>query len=251
MSVLILSENLWRDGTILAATTEAPQFPPEYTQDDLLQLWWRSTAIAAAQTLDCDLGDALEYDFIGILGHNLAPAATIEVTGADDDAFTTNPVVDTLTYVGNNIWELLPVARTKRYVRLSLTDIDNPSGYLQVATIVLGKSNALNRGPSVPDQRGPQNDTETESAPSGSRFVVQEWSSIEGQVLPFVGLDDVSELIVEALVRECGMHKGFALCLDSTVPNANSYWLYLVSQEKPSRDHMNYWIWTLEAVGVL
>lgn len=251
MSVLILHKNLWRDGTIIAVSSEAPQFSPEYTQDDSPQLFWRSTVVNAEQTLDCDLGAALEYDFIGILGHNLTPAATIQIIGADDDAFTTNPVVDTLTYVGNNLWEILPVARTKRYVRLSLTDTDNASGYLQVGTIVLGKGNALNRGPSVPDQRGPQNDTETESAPSGNIFVVQERPSIEGQVLPFVGLDDASELIAEALVRECGSFKGFVLCLDSTAPNANSYWLYLISQEKHRRDHMNYWIWTLEAVEVL
>lgn len=248
---LIVYQNLWRDGTILAASSEAAQFAPEYTQDDSPQLFTRTLDVTGQKTWDCDLGAILEYDFIALLGHNLTPDATIVIYGADDAAFTTGVVEDILAYNGNNLWAILTTARTKRYVRVSLTDAANGSGYLQVATIVVGKGSALNRGPSVPYQRGPQNETEIDRPPSGSVFVVQERPSADAKLLSFVGLNDASELIVEALMEECGLFKGFVLCLDSAAPNTNSYWLMLTAQEMPSCEHMSYWNWTLEAVEVL
>lgn len=246
MSTLICHANLWRNGTILAATTEAAQFSAEYTQDDSPQLFWWSTAIAAEQVIDCDLGAAREYDFIGILGHNLTASATIVVKGADDSAFSSNVVTDTLTHSGNNLWEKLAAARTKRYVRISMTDAVNPSGYLQVGTIVVGKGNALNRGPSVPDRDGSLNETETERSPSENMFTVQERPSLYVKGLPFVGLDDASVVIVKALLAGCGSHVAWALCLDSAAANTNSYWVHLTSQDSLERQHQNYWNWEAE-----
>jgi hypothetical protein len=251
MSVLILHTNRWQTGTILTASSEAAQFSAEYTQDDSPQLFWRSAVINVEVTIDCDLGAALEYDFVALLGHNLTSAATIIVYGADDDAFSVNVVSDTLTFNGNNLYEILAAARTKRYVRVSLLNTANPSGYLQVGTVVVGKGNALNRGPAVPYQRGPLNETEVEYSPSANLFTIQERPSLDNRVFSFVGLNDASELIVEALLEACGSHVAWVLCLDSTAPNANSYWVHLKSQELPECQHVNYWNVALEIEEVL
>ena len=365
MSVLILHTNRWQTGTILTASSEAAQFSAEYTQDDSLQLFWRSrngtgtgnglfvvtvdvndhidlaegagelpatltpgnyngltlaaeiktqldvagaltytvtynettgkfiiaaggnfellwhsgshnaegqgvllgfahTDLSGAATytsdtavfhseeyIDCDFGVALEYDFIALLGHNLTSAATIIIYGADDAAFTVNPVHDHLTFNGNNLYEILGSAQTKRYVRISLLNTANPSGYLQIGTIVVGKGNALNRGPSVPYQRGPLNETEIEYSPSANLFTIQERPSLDNKVLSFVGLNDASELIVEALLEACGSHVAWLLCLDSTAPNANSYWVHLKSQELPEYQHVNYANWACEIEEII
>jgi len=357
---LILYRNLWRDGTIIAASSEAAQFPAEYTQDDSPQLFWRSrngtgtgnglfvvtvdvndhidlaegagelpatltpgnyngltlaaeiktqldvagaltytvtydetigkftiaasgnfellwhsgthntegqgvllgfahTDLSGAATytsdtavfhseerIDCDLGAAHEYNFIALLNHNLTSAATIIIYGADDAAFTDGVVHDHLTFNGNNLYEILAAAQTKRYVRISLLNVANPSAYLQIGTIVVGKGNALNRGPSVPYQRGPLNETEIEFSPSANLFTVQERPSLDNKLLLFTGLDGASELIVEALLEACGSHVAWVLCLDSAAPNTNSYWVHLKSQELPKCQHVNYWNWPAE-----
>ncbi len=248
-NTLIASTNLWRDGEIIAASSEASQFSWEYTQDDSPQLFGRSAAVASEVTVDCDFGEAKEYDFIGFIDHNLTDGATIVIYGADDDAFTSNVVSDTLTFNGNNLWEKLAAARTKRYVRISLTDTSNPSGYLQIGTIVVSKSATLNRNPTVPDGDGYQNATETEEAPSGARFTVQERPSLRVKRLQFEGLDDSSAAIVRAVLEACGSHAAWALCLDDETPNLDTYWGYLVSQEVPERQHTGFWNWLCEFVG--
>jgi hypothetical protein len=248
---IIVYQNLWRDGTILAVTTEAAQFPAEYTQDDSPQLFWRSTAKADEQDIDCDLGAAHEYDFVVLLNHNLTSAATIIIYGADDAAFTSNVVHDHLTHNGNNIYEILPGVQTKRYVRISLLNAANPQSYLRVGTIVVGKSNTLNRGPSVPYRRGLTNETEVERSPSANLFTVQERPSLNIKSLPFTGLDAASELVVEALLRACGSHVAFVLCLDSGTPNSNSYWVHLTGQEPPECQHLSYWNWTAEIEEII
>ncbi|PIU63400.1 MAG: hypothetical protein COS85_16115, partial [Armatimonadetes bacterium CG07_land_8_20_14_0_80_59_28] len=115
-----------------------------------------------------------------------------------DRAFTVGLVSDTLAFNGNNLYAILATARTKRYVRISLTDAANPSGYLQIGTIFIGKGAALNRGPSVPYQRGPLNETEVEKSPSANLFTVQERPSLDNKALSFIGLNNASEAIVEA-----------------------------------------------------
>ena len=251
---IIVYQNLWRDGTILAVTTEAAQFPAEYTQDDSPQLFWRSTVKNAEQVIDCDLGADLNYDFVALLGHNLTANAATEIIiyGADDDAFTEDLEHDHLTFNGNNLYAILPTGgRTHRYVRISLLNTTNPSTYLQVGTIVVGKCNALNRGPSVPYQRGLFNETEIEYSPSANLFTVQERPSLNNKVLTFIGLDTASELIMEALLRSCGSHVAWVLCLDSATPNSDSYWVHLKTQELPEFQHASYWNWTAEIEEII
>lgn len=158
---------------------------------------------------------------------------------------------DSLTYQGNNLWAILGTARTKRWVRLSVIDTANPSGYLQVGTVVIGKGNAINRRPSIPYQRGPLNETEIEYSPSANLFTIQERPSLDNKSLSFTALNDASELIIEALLEVCGSHMAWALCLDSTAPNTNSYWVHLKNQGLPECQHVNNWNWICETEEVL
>ena len=250
-NLLVLYENLWRDGEIIACSSELAQFPAENTQDDSPKIYWRSSGVSETITIDIDLGTAREYDMISIRGHNLTSGATIQLIGADDDAFTANAVTDTLTHNSDNLTGILTTARTKRYVRLSLADTSNPAGYFQIGTIVLGKGNELNRPPVVPDQDGYLNETEPEASPSGVVFIAQEGPSKENKVLPFVGLDDTSKAIIKELARECAMTLGFLLCLDSTSPNSDTVWGRLVGLELLERSHAGYWNFNMAIEEIL
>lgn len=248
----IAYKNFWRDGTIIAIDEEHPQYPAEDTQQDSREFTWRSLdAPTAATAIDCDFGAAYEYDLIGILGHNLQSGATIQIIGADDDAFSVNVVTDTLTYRGNDIYEILSTARTKRYVRLSIIDTGNPSGYLQVGPVIVSKANALDKNYIPGHARGYENLTETEEVPSGVEFRTRSRASREARELTFLNLSEASAVIVRALVDECGSHQAFAFILDPTAPGNNTLWVKLTNQSLLDSNIYQHWDWAAAIKEVL
>jgi len=252
MSCLVCYRNRWRNGEIVAVSSEDPQCSAEYTQDDSPQLFWRSTDdFDTAVTIDCDLGTAYEYDFIAILGHNLTSAADIIIYGTNNPDFTTDTEHDHIAHHGNYIYKILDDSRTYRYIRISILNPTNGSGYLQVGTIIVGKAEYFNRMPSVPYQASQINETEVEYSPSANMFTVQEQPSAFAISVTFIGLNQSTAVMVENLIRECGSFKAFVLCLDSGNANSKSDWLVLTDQGMLTNDHVDYWTWTLNAVEVL
>jgi hypothetical protein len=241
----IAYRNLWREGTIIAVSTENAQYPAEETQEDSPQSKWRTTsAPTGGDTIDCDFGAAYEYDLIGILGHNIQAGATIQVIGADDDAFTSNVVTDTLTYVGNNLWQILGTARTKRYCRVSVIDVGNPSGYVAIGTIIVAKGNALDRKYQPGIEKGYQNETAIEEVPSGVDYVTQERESRANYVYTFPMLSAASAAIIHSAIGDCGSHKAVAVCLDPTTPNGNTPWVKIVDQSLLRSEVYALWTWS-------
>lgn len=236
---LIVYESLWRNGEIIAVSSENPEFPAENTQDDSPQIYWRSVDVAGAITIDIDLGSDRDYDFVSLRGHNLTGVATIKVIGADDDAFTVNVVTDALGFYGNNLSEKLAATRTKRYVRISLTDAANPSGYLQVGTIVLGKAFSINRRPGIPVQDGFESETAVESSLAGVEFVVEEGPMRRVRRLIFRVLNDISAAVIRSLIESCWTDQGWLLCLDYDDTNATTEWVKLREAGLPSSNHEN------------
>lgn len=189
-----------------------------------------------------DLGVAKEYDSIAILGHNLTASATIQVQGADDDAFTTNTVTDTLTHNDNNIYEFLDTARTKRYVRLIIYDVANPSMYVQVGALVIGKYLATNRA-FGPYAEGEVDDTEIEYSPASIPMVTQERATLVNREISFRGLDSTSIAGIRAMLAECGKRKAVWFCVDATAANSSSYWVGLKDYSLPTFEQYDYWTW--------
>ena len=201
-----------------------------------------TAVIHTSEQYDFDLGVAYEYDSIALLNHNLTAAAVIKVYGADDDAFTSNVVSDTLTHNANNLYEFLSTARTKRYVRLEVTDVANPSGYIQVGVFVVGKYLELNHPFGAYDD-GPLDETEGEYSPSNNYFVTQERPALANWVLPFGSLNDASVSGIKLMLAECGVRKAFWMCTDATAANTSSYWLKLKETVLPHYNHVGNWSW--------
>jgi hypothetical protein len=189
-----------------------------------------------------DLGEAKEYDSIALINHNLTSSATITIRGADDSAFTTNAVTDTITHNNNNIFQFLAAARTKQYVMLEIADPANPSGYVQVGCFVVGKYFATSRtfGPYA---EGELDETEMEYSPSNNVFVTQERPALVNREIAFKGLDDTSITNVRAMLAECGVRKAVWLCVDSTAANTGSYWVRLKEYSLPRCEQLGYWTW--------
>jgi hypothetical protein len=241
----LIYKNYWRDGTIVGYTTQNTQFPAVSTQDDDTTLTWRSTAIAAAQKVDCDLGAAVTYDFVALLGHNIIPGVTyIRIYGADDDAFTTNVVYDNLTWNEGDIFAFLGTARTKRYVRVYITDTGNPDGYIEVGTVVVGKYVDLGCPFVQGYSWGADNDTESDETPSHNRFITLSRPARDTRRCVWNGLSETGRGYIAAAVRECGnMAQALALCFDYTDAQNNTYWLLMKDPGAPVNISAALWSW--------
>lgn len=212
-------------------------------------------SIHTSEFIDNDAGSALEYDTVAIIGHNLTATAVIKIYGADDDAFTTNVVSDTLTYNANNIYEFLAAARTKRYRRIYIDDTDNPSCYVQIGVIVLGKYFTPNRN-FGPFSEGEIDESETETSPSGAVFTVAEQDKKINWELPFTGLNAVAVAEVRLMIANNGATKALVICKDYTAANANSYWVKFKGSPEPPEcqhlaDNVAYWNWSASLEEVL
>jgi hypothetical protein len=241
----IIYKNLWRDGTIFSESSNHPQFPSENTQDDDKSLHWRSTT-AAAQVISIDLGTAYEYNFACLLNHNIQAIATvIQIEGATNSTFTEGGVTDDLTYYGNNLFMFLGTSRTKRYVRINVTDTTNPSGYIKIGTIIIGKYIELARYPKPSGySKGEDNPSLVDLSDSQNLFV-DDKPRLFKRSYPFEGLSDTDASNIIAMQEECGDHKGIVVCTDPDNPNTASEFVTLADLNEVQYSHPNYWNWTM------
>ena len=248
----VVYSNLWRDAVMLGASSEDPQYPAENTQDDDTSFVWRSAAAALTPTIDVDLGVATIYDYIALLNHNFIAGATIQVKGADDSAFTTNVVTDTITFNGVNVRAFLGTARTKRYVRVSIADASNPSNYIQIGTIVIGKYVDLG-SPVMAEgyEDGPAAESDMAESASGNEYLVNERASRD--TLAFqIRIAGASAPTYKAAILSMVSSAQNVNCVewvfDYTAPNTagNAMWARMTTINRAIYSHVNYWTWATE-----
>ncbi len=243
----IAYDNFLRDATILAVSSEDPQFPAEYTQDDnIAEMVFRSLSCASAVTVDYDLESAKTYNYVILLGHRCTSGATIKVIGADDSAFSSGVVEDTLTYNGNNIRQYLSTARTKRYIRISVTDTSNPDGFIQFSVPGLFFYWQPERS-FGPRSHGVIDGSEVNQTPSGAVFSVRSEPKPGGMTLTFKGGSGTDWSGFMAMFAKVGVERAFDLCMDYNSPNSYGYWVILTGLQYPDQGgHYDYWTVTMD-----
>jgi hypothetical protein len=203
-----------------------------------------TVVIHTKEAYDFDLGVATEYDSIALLNHNLTSSAVIKVYGADDSAFTSNVVTDTLTHNDVNLYEFLGTARTKRYVRLEIEDVANPSMFIQVGVFVVGKYLQTNVyfGPYAD---GPLDENEIEYSPAKVALTTSETPVLDNWEIAFTALNDATASGIKLLLAECGVRRGFWFCTNEAAANTASHWVRLKEAILPRREQYNYWTWEM------
>lgn len=195
--------------------------------------------------IQLDIGSTYDYDFFALMNHNLQSTATIKIEGADSSDFATGLVSDTITYYGNNIFAFLPSMRSKRYLQLSIWDISNPSGYIQVGTPVVGKYIEFARY-ILPDgyAKGNEDPTLIDFSDSQNLFA-DEKPTLFKHPYPFKGLSNTDASNIDLMQKECGYHKGIIVCTDPDNPNTKSEWVTLAELNEVEYESQNYWNWTM------
>lgn len=248
----IIYNNRWRAGTIGATlTSEDPQHPATDTQIDTPSMFWRSLNDTDDPTLlPCDLGLAYDIDFVALLNHNIPDTARIFFEGADDEAFAGGDLVTVeLTHNATNIFEFI-TSFNKKWVRVRITTPGNPDNYIQIATVVCGKYIELNKTVGLNYEEGHEDFSELEYSDSQVLFS-QEKEIIEVRSLPFRGLDDATRANILLFFNECGVHKAFVVCFDSTAANINSYWVVNTEMVPPRYQQNDCWHWQLNTKEVV
>lgn len=192
--------------------------------------------------LTFDLGAASIYNSIAIINHNLSASATITLYGADDAAFTTNLVTDSLTYNAASLYEYLGTARTKRYVKLHISDPANSSGYVSVGTIFLGYYFDLDQDAQAQDTDGYDDPGLVDITDSGVPIALDRGRA---RVMSFFvqGLGAASYGNLMNLARYNGKTSPYIICFNYSAANANSFFVHNVGPVLLTRIGKNVWRW--------
>ena len=129
------------------ATSSSNAFSVNNLNTDIVEQVWRSGP-GGSQTLTCDTqsGSAGVFvDTFAILNHNLTQGAAI-LLQASNDNFATTPFNENVTVEPENAYWIspsLPIT-AYRYWRISIVDVSNTDGFIQIGTIVFGSAVVFN-----------------------------------------------------------------------------------------------------------
>jgi len=172
-----------------------------------------------------DLLTAYQYNHIALLGHNFSSSAVIKIIGADNAAFTTNVVSDTITYNANNIFFYLSAARTKRYIKIQITDPENSNSYLQLAVPYPGNYWEPSRKHGSEYGYGMDEISEGEESDSRTYYGTASKPRLSTYYFDYQNIDAASRANALDLMDECGIEKAFVFCEDHDNPNSGSYYV--------------------------
>lgn len=243
----IIYNNLWKKGTVETPSSENPQHPSTDTQIDTLSMYYRALSKTSPCTIPMNLGATPSaIDFVAILGHNIeSSGVVITLEGDDVNTFDSGGFVTrTITYNATNIFQFITTF-TKQYVRLKLVKAAGDfTDYPQVATILCGAYFELNKTVGSGYEEGYEDFSELGYSDSQVIFA-QEKEIIEVRSLPFRGLDDATRANILLFFNECGIHKAFIICFDSTDANNKSHWVVNSELIAPRYQQDDCWHWQL------
>jgi hypothetical protein len=126
-------------------STEAGDFSVSNVNSDLVEQVWRSNAPdTTGINLDCDTErpQGVFLDTFAILNHNLTSSATVTLIGSNTSNFSVIGVSIPLEVRDDdpNIYYIAPTLPNQgyRFWRISIDNDSNPSGYIEIGTIVFG-----------------------------------------------------------------------------------------------------------------
>lgn len=197
--------------------------------------------IHSGEYIRADLLSAVEISACAILGHNIQAGATVYVQYCDTSGGTFATAASTTNITpGDHVFFF--AAATHRYWQVAVLDPTNPNAFIQVAHIVLGKYADLSRPLAPPFARGHDDHSDAVLSDSLNLFANKR-PRIEGRNIAFQGLSETSANEIISLLEVCGEIDAWLLCLDSSAPNTNSYWVRLASVSYPQYQRANYWNW--------
>jgi hypothetical protein len=123
---------------------ETGDFSPNNLNTDVPEEVTRSDGLVLNWQLKCDteIVQGVFLDTLAIYNHNFTRGAIVLLEGSSDPTFTVVTFSELLSVNRgrNDIFYIAPTLPTtgRRYWRLTVTDADNPAGYLEIGIVVFG-----------------------------------------------------------------------------------------------------------------
>lgn len=244
--IRIIYRNFWREGAVYDQSSQNPQFPAADISIDSPLIPWRGATGSLNEHVDSTLGQPATspiYNFVGLINHNISVSADIYHYGAGSADFGTGLVAETLLYNNKNLFKFLGAQRQKEYGRIAISDALNPSNYIQVGNIFVGKY--WEPEESFLSGYSEGYDDVSEGEESDSRvFFAQEKTRLRTFNLSF-RLNDIDKGEAMLFLKETGLTKTFIICLDSDYPNTYCYLVMNTELNDPVHRAFNNWLWSI------
>lgn len=129
----------------VASSTETGDFDISNVNTDIIEQRWQSAATVLTGIIlkvDTEIDQGVFTDTLAIMGHNLTSSAVVTFEGSTSSTFGTIGISIPLQVTEDNIYWISPDLPTSgyRYWRLSISDANNPAGYVYIGTIIFGSS---------------------------------------------------------------------------------------------------------------
>lgn len=131
-------------GTVISPSSAATLYPKTNLYDNNPASVFRTTAAAGIETIDFDFLSATAIDTVAIANPNFRSSSIIKIQWGTLDNGSVFDVEETINVSGlgndpafENLFHKLASTISKRYFRLSISDIGNPDGYYEVGEIWL------------------------------------------------------------------------------------------------------------------
>lgn len=140
------------DQNILYVTSTAiGDFHVSNITRDALRHKWRSNSVLTMQTIIIKAEKKSNLDCFAILGHNFTETALIKVEANIANNFLAPPVTKIGVWAKDNIIIPTSFGAQYEYYKISILDVANPCGYIEIGRVVGGKLLSLIKDEDITD----------------------------------------------------------------------------------------------------
>lgn len=128
--------------TVSLGGTASGDFGVNNLNTDIVEQVYRSTGTSVILQCDTQVAQGIFNDTVAILGHNITVSASVTMQASNDPSFSTTEYSEALAVTTEDIYWVSPTLPSTpyRYWRFVINDPTNPSGYIQIGTIVFGSA---------------------------------------------------------------------------------------------------------------
>jgi hypothetical protein len=201
--------------------------------------------IHSSEFVRLNIGSIQTVNFVGILNHTISANAVAYLYSSNNSNLAGNDS-DILTPLNSgNHFVFLAANRTHQYFQINIWDADNPSSYVQMGPIILGKYWQPNYTFAKDYTKGKVDDSLIEES-----HALVEYGQVRPRrktwSLPFpMGLTQTDADEIVTFFDTVGLVYGFVVCFDYESANATSYFVKNSELTDPTYLYPNSWQWQL------
>jgi hypothetical protein len=208
-------DNLWDIGTLVPTTEDSPSFLAINTRHDWRKKSWRSTSVAAEQSLYLDCGTPVTAQCGIICFNNFLVGATVGFYGNSINTWGSPAFSEVIAVVNNGVMgSFWTAAKTYQYWKVGVTDTGNSDGFTEIGKVFLGPYSSPVRNFDMPYTQKFVDPSSAYFSVGGQKVTVKR-DKFRKFSITFTNLSKADRDLLWALYDKVGIHSGFFVCMDA------------------------------------